>query len=387
MVEYVSEAGSYVTVYLTLALFLVVSLLIGFKFVTSATKDNDQYLAARDSQGIASLSLSFFASGAGAWVLFTVPEASIVGGPIALAGYTLSTLVPLALFGKIGPYMRENLPFGCTFSDFLQQRYGSVVNVYCTIVSLLYMCLYLTAEFSALGDAVLVFSDTAKLCSADEVPGDCDKQHNLKVGVVLGVSICTVIYTAVGGLPVSLVTDKVQGVGILLFTFLVCIAAFTADGGADEAARDARWEKVTTTGVGGAFPNYTADGNYGNAFKMAFILISAVTCANMMHSGFQQRVWAAEDQRKLRLGAVGGCLLTIPLMVLYGVVGMFSYAEYGAVGYPSFAGFYVIGRLAVGWQVCAVVLATMMVASSADTIQTGVAALFKPFTTYVLVHD
>ena len=37
-----------------------------------------------------------------------------------------------------------------------------------------------------------------------------------------------------------------------------------------------------------------------------------------------QRVWAAEDQAKLRKGAIGGILLTVPLMVLYGVVGMVS---------------------------------------------------------------
>ena len=90
----------------------------------------------RHSSAVAvSLSLSFFASGAGAWVLFTVPEASIIGGPAALAGYTLSTLVPIAIFGWIGPIMRKHLPFGCTFSDYVQLRYGSLVNVYCTLVS------------------------------------------------------------------------------------------------------------------------------------------------------------------------------------------------------------------------------------------------------------
>lgn len=383
--DYVSSSAAYAVVYGTLVFFLGAALLIGFKFVNGAIKDTDQYLAARDSQGIAALSLSFFASGAGAWVLFTVPEASIIGGPIALAGYTISCLVPIAIFGCIGPYMRKHMPWGCTFSDYVQLRYGSLMNVYCTLVSLLYLCLYLTAEFSAIGDAVLALSDPAEVYDAS---GVSDKGHSLKVGVVLGVSMCTVLYTAVGGLPVSLVTDKVQGVGILLFTFLVCIAAFTAD--SDKPGRDERWEKVTTTGTGDASPTGAGDSNYGNAFKMAFILISAVTCANMMHSGFQQRVWAAEDQRKLRRGAMGGIVLTIPLMLLYGVVGMVSYAEYGPFIYPQFpayAGFYALNQLNTGWQLCAVILTTMMVASSADTIQTGVSAVFKPFTTYVLVHD
>jgi Na+/proline symporter len=385
--DYVSQGEAYGVVYGTLTFFLGAALLIGFRFVGGAIKDADQYLAARNTQGIAALSLSFFASGAGAWVLFTVPEASIIGGPIALAGYTISCLVPIAIFGCIGPYMRKNMPWGCTFADFVQLRYGSLMNVYCTLVSLLYLCLYLTAEFSAIGSAVLALSDPADVYNIDGTT--TDKGHNLKVGTVLGVSMCTVLYTAVGGLPVSLVTDKVQGVGILLFTLLVCIATFgNADG--DKPGRDERWDKVTTTGTGDPSPTGAGDSSYGNAFKMAFILISAVTCANLMHSGFQQRVWAAEDQRKLRLGAIGGCVLTIPLMLLYGVVGMVSYAEYGPFIYPqfpSYAGFYALNQLATAWQVCAIILTTMMVASSADTIQTGVSAIFKPFTTYVLVRD
>jgi len=386
--SYVSQGGAYGAVYGTLAVFLCISLAIGYRFLRSATQDADQYLTARNSQGIVSLSLSFFASGAGAWVLFTVPEASIIGGPAALAGYTLSTLVPIAIFGWIGPIMRKHLPFGCTFSDYVQLRYGSLVNVYCTLVSLLYLCLYLTAEFSAIGDAVLALCDPADVYDATAAGGVTDKGHRLKLGLVLGVSLCTLLYTAIAGLPVSLVTDKVQGVGIFLFTFLVCIAAFTADSGA--VGRSDRWEEVTTTGTGDPSPTGAGGSTYGNSFKMAFILISAVTCANLMHSGLQQRVWAAEDQAKLRKGAIGGILLTIPLMVLYGVVGMVSYREYGPFLYPqfpSFAGFYALNELNVGWQVCAVILTTMMVASSADTIQTGVAAIFKPFTTYVLVRD
>ena len=103
--------------YSTLAFFLGAALLIGFRFVGGATKDADQYLAARDIQGIVALSLSFFASGAGAWILFAVPEASIIGGPIALAGYTISTLVPITIFGCMGPYFCKYLPSGCTFAD------------------------------------------------------------------------------------------------------------------------------------------------------------------------------------------------------------------------------------------------------------------------------
>jgi len=386
--NYLSRSGAYGVVYGTLAVLLISTLAIGFNKVGAAAKGADQYLAARDSKGVVALALSFFASGAGAWMLFTVPEASIVGGPIALAGYIVSCLLPLAIFGCVGPYLRAKLPKGCTFADYVQGRYGSIMNVYCTLITLLYLCLYLTAEFSAVGDAVLALSDPAEVYTNGSVN---DRGHNIKVGVVLGVACVTVIYTGVGGLPVSLETDKVQGVGILLFTLLVCIASFGENpvDTSDPEEKD-RWEDVTTTGTGDASPTGAGDGSYGNAVKMAVILISAVTSANMMHAGFQQRVWAAKDQRKLQLGAIGGMLLTIPLMVLYGAVGMVSYATNGPFVYPrfpSYAAFYELNTLDAGWQVCAVILTVLMVASSADTIQSGVAAVFKPFTTYVLVDD
>mmetsp|Transcript_103326 Transcript_103326/g.287629 ORF Transcript_103326/g.287629 Transcript_103326/m.287629 type:complete len:549 (-) Transcript_103326:256-1902(-) len=351
-------------------IFFVILTLAGVYMNRSLYKDQDSeaYLMARNSQSTLALSLSFFASGAGAWVLFTVPEAAILGGPVAVAGYTISCMLPLAIFGLIGPYFRRELPKACTFFDYLQARYGFFVNAYCTLVSLFYMFLYLSAELTSVGSCIVSLSELKD-----------------PLGPVFATSLVTLAYTSVGGMPVSLLTDKVQGVGVFFFTILVCAAGFgfytlpTSPDANPEVV--ANWKMVTTWGLGG-----TA----GNSFKMAVILISAVTCANLMHSGFQQRVWAAQGDAQIWRGAVGGMLLTAPLMALFGVLGMISFANYGipglvAVGdegvYLAFlAAFFLVGAMAPVWQAFAIVLAVMMVASSADTIQTGVAALLKPIT-------
>jgi len=178
-------------------------------------------------------------------------------------------------------------------------------------------------------------------------------------------------------------------VGVFIFTVLVCAAGFgyytmpTSVDASPEVV--ANWEIVTTWGIGGT---------PANSFKMAVILISACTCANLMHSGYQQRLWAAEGDLQIWRGAMGGMLLTAILMALFGVLGMISFANYGipglvAVGedksYLAFlAAFFLIGAMAPVWQALAIVLAVMMVASSADTIQTGVAALLKPITTHAV---
>lgn len=83
-------------------------------------------------------------------------------------------------------------------------------------------------------------------------------------------------------------------------------------------------------------------------------------------------------------------MLTAFFMAFFGVIGMVAFAHFGieglvAVGenndYLAFlAAFFLMGALAPFWQALAIILAVMLVASSADTIQTGVSALLKPMT-------
>ena len=109
-------------------------------------------MSARSTQGSFSLTMSFFASGAGAWVLFTVPEAAILGGPIAVVGYALSCICPLLIFSAVGPALRRHVPYGVTLFELVQMRYGTVVNVYVSLIAAFYMFLYLAAEFTSVGD-------------------------------------------------------------------------------------------------------------------------------------------------------------------------------------------------------------------------------------------
>jgi Na+/proline symporter len=339
MLSAAAATGSYLG---TLAFFLIITFIAVYLnkslYTGDMEKRTETYVAARNTQGSLAIALSFFASGAGAWVLFTIPEAAILGGPVALIGYTVSSLIPVAIIGCMGPYMRRNLPMACTFFEYIQARYGTVVNVYCTLVSLFSLLLYMSAEFTSVGSCVVALSELTS-----------------PLGPVISTSVVTVLYTSIGGLPVSLFTDKVQGVGILVFTVLVCVAAFgfyELPTRTNDEAVIANWKIATTWGIGGTATN---------AFKMAFILILAVTPASLMHSGYQQRIWAAQGDAQVRNGAIGGILLTIPFMALFGVLGMISFANYGvdglvAVGpdetYLGFlAAFFLIGAMPVAWQV------------------------------------
>jgi len=367
----------------TLACFFIAT--IAFAYNKRATSyDSDTYMSARNSQGAISLTLSYFASGAGAWIIFAVPEAAILGGPIALMGYCIACIVPLGLIGWIAPILRENVPHGITFFEYVQMRYGTYVNFYVVLTSLFYMFLFLSAEFTAVGQSIDL------LCG--DMPGA--ELQGPGLAVVVGTSLVTMLYTSYGGLPISLTTDKVQGVGMIVACVLVTIAACAkaffpapaADTGLENTALSqletahANWETVTSYGIG----------TEEQAWKMAVVLIIAVTCANMLHTGYHQRIWAARDTAAVRQGACMASAITFFFMLFFGFMGMVSFARYGftlvSPVYLAFlSAFWLIQELTAGWQVLGIILVVSMVASSCDTLQTGITALLHPITERVLV--
>ena len=247
-----SESEGLVAAFATLVCFLLATIAFAYS-KRSEAYDSDTYMVARNTQGMLSLTLSFFASGAGAWIIFAVPEAAILGGPIALFGYVIACIVPLVLIGWIAPILREKVPTGITFFEYVQVRYGTYVNIYVTLTSLFYMFLYLSAEFTAVGQAIDL------LCG--DMPGA--ELHGPGLAVVVGTSLITMLYTSYGGLPISLTTDKVQGIGMIVLATLVTIAAcakafFPAPAADTEVnntalsqleATHANWEMVTSYGI------------------------------------------------------------------------------------------------------------------------------------------
>ena len=177
-----SESAGLGAAFGTLACFLLVT--IAFVYSKRASSyDDDTYMSARNTQGSIALMLSYFASGAGAWIIFAVPEATILGGPVALLGYAIATMVPLGLIAWIAPVLRAKIPNGHTFFEYVQARYGSYVNAYVTLTSLFYMFLFLSAEFTAVGGTVDLLSGT--MPGADlQGPG---------LAVVIGTSLVTML--------------------------------------------------------------------------------------------------------------------------------------------------------------------------------------------------
>jgi len=371
-----SEAGNG-AIFGTLCAVLLMT--IGFSFVKEKAKvtyDKNSYLAARDSQGLISMTLSYFVSGMGAWVIFAAPQAAVIGGSVALVGYALSTAFPLLLFGLMAPLMRKNVPNGFTIIDYVYGRFGPINAIYVGITSLLYMTIYLTAELTSAGTLA---TGLANIPTLENTFWEGDNVFTpMPLSPILGVSLITLAYTALGGLPVSILTDRIQGAGIFLLTIIIAIAAYAYADGWDAS----RFSEAAGHGV---HPNYVPT-DYGNSFAVAISLVLGVTCANLFNAGYWQRVWAAESNNTVKHATYLSSLLSLVVMTLMGITGWIAYGHYGSnIIIPKIfditflsAPYLVRGFMGDGWAVLVLIFGTAMIASTADTLQSGMTALLWP---------
>lgn len=326
-----------VTVLLTLAVFVVVG-------VRASRRDTDveDYVVARNSQRASTLGLSFLAAGMGAWILFAPPEVGAGVGMVGVAGYAIGAAVPFVVYGLLGPRIRSVLPAGHSLPEFLRLRFGRGFSVYVAAISVLYMLFFVMAELTAIGAVVSILSGASAAF------------------VIVAVTVATLIYTTLGGLRASMVTDRFQA---WLILGLLAAAAYAILGIGLVEAPD---RPVPTAPVGAPL---------GVGIQVAITLIIAVTAANLFHQGYWQRVWAARDNRALHAGAAIGSIATIPVVAILGYLGYVAAErglELGTPPAPFFAG---IGGAPEWVTLPVLVLALALVASSVDTLQTGLASI------------
>lgn len=297
----------------------------------------DDFITARNTQGARALGLSFLASGMGGWILFAPPEVGALVGPVALAGYAIGAALPFIVFAFCGPAIRRFLPEGRSIGEFAQACYGRGVRHYVSLISVLYMLCFLTAELTAIGAITSMLSGI---------------NGNL---VVLGVAITTLIYTAWGGLRASIVTDQWQA---FLLIGLLAIVGFVGLGQLPELST-ARLPDVPTA----------------SALSVALTLVIAVTAANLFHQGYWQRLWSARDTGSLSRGAALGGIITVIVVGLVGGLGIMAALSGTDLGNPPIPFFALLSEAPVWLTLPALILAITLVASSVDTLQNALASL------------
>ena len=319
---------------------------VGYQAATEKELDQDAYLSARGTQSWLRIGLSLFASGMGIWILFGPSEVGYYGGFWDVVGYALSSATPFLLLAYVGPLIRQRLPDGVTLADYVRMRIGRPMQIYVGLISVAYMFTFLFAEFTAIGKAMEILGNMDPL-----VP-------------MLAVATVTAAYTAYGGLPASLRTDRWQAWVVIWLIVSLMLILFGGD--LSSLISDAKaYNPEDDWSIGSM--------SYMDSFTSGLALVIAITAAEMFSQGNWQRAWASEDDESLKKGALLAAGLVLPLVFVMGVLGTVV-AGQGAVADPSAAFFELIKDAHILLIAAFIVLGIALVCSSVDTLQNAVVA-------------
>mgnify|MGYP003342907932 FL=1 len=318
---------------------IVVLILTWIYFQTRSLKSNeDEYFVLNKSEGVLGLSLSFYASGMGLWILTSPAEVAWYGLGFDIYGYALSAATPFVLIYIFGPKIADLLPKGATLAQFVETKYGNIAQKIVSIVAVIYMGAFLIAEFASIS---FVFE------SISSVRG---------ILISLLVAITTLAYLFRHGFKASYFTDRLQSYGIILLLAIILTIWLS---------QNSFSELVTYANAGGlsSFETFS--------FKSALAVIIAVTAAEVFSMGYWQRTFSAENSKAIKQASIFsgiGAFLTILILGISGAVGAGKGIESPAL---SFIEQLDLNNFTI---ILLVSLATLLVTSSIDTLENAIAS-------------
>lgn len=318
---------------------IVVLILTWIYFQTRSLKSNEnEYFVLNKSEGVLGLSLSFYASGMGLWILTSPAEVAWFGLGYDIYGYALSAATPFILIYIFGPKIADLLPKGATLAQFVETKYGNIAQKIVSIVAVIYMGAFLIAEFASIS---FVFE------SISSVRG---------ILISLLIAITTLAYLFRHGFKASYFTDRLQSYGIILLLAIVLTIWLS---------QNSLSELVTYANAGGlsSFETFS--------LKSALAVIIAVTAAEVFSMGYWQRTFSAENSKAIKQASIFsgiGAFLTILILGIGGAVGAGKGIESPAL---SFIEQLDLNNFTI---ILLVSLATLLVTSSIDTLENAIAS-------------
>jgi len=318
---------------------IIILILTWIYFQTRNLKSNeDEYFVLNKSEGVLGLSLSFYASGMGLWILTSPAEVAWYGLGYDIYGYALSAATPFVLIYIFGPKIAELLPNGATLAQFVETKYGIIAQKIVSVVAVIYMGAFLIAEFASIS---FVFE------SISSVRG---------VLVSLLIAITTLAYLFRHGFKASYFTDRIQSYGIIFLLATVLMIWFSQNSFSDIIS-------LANSGGLNSFETFS--------LKSALAVITAVTAAEVFSMGYWQRTFSAENSKVIKQASVysgAGAFLTILILGVGGAVGAGKGLEVPTL---SFIDQLELNNLTI---MLLISLATLLVTSSIDTLENAIAS-------------
>jgi SSS family solute:Na+ symporter len=319
--------------------FIIILILTWIYFQTRNLKSNeDEYFVLNKSEGVLGLSLSFYASGMGLWILTSPAEVAWYGLGYDIYGYALSAATPFVLIYIFGPKIAELLPNGATLAQFVETKYGIIAQKIVSVVAVVYMGAFLIAEFASIS---FVFE------SISSVRG---------VLVSLLIAITTLAYLFRHGFKASYFTDRIQSYGIIFLLAIVLMIWFSQNSFSDIIS-------LANSGGLNSFKSFS--------LKSALAVIIAVTAAEVFSMGYWQRTFSAENSKVIKQASIysgTGAFLTILILGIGGAVGAGKGLEIPAL---SFIDQLELNNFTI---LLLISLATLLVTSSIDTLENAIAS-------------
>ena len=316
---------------------LVILTLIYLRTTKISSKENEYFVLSR-SENTAGLALSFYASGMGLWILTAPAEVAWWGLGYDVIGYAVSAATPFLLLYFLGSKIAELTPDGATLPQFIQSRYGRNAQIIVSLVAIIYMSAFLIAEFASI---IFLFP------SISETSG-------IAVAVLIG--LFTFAYIRKSGFKASYITDRFQGVAIIVLLFILFGVWFSENSYADI---------VNYSKLGGinSFETFS--------LRSALAVVLAVTAAEIFSQGYWQRTFSAKNSetvKKASLIAGFGAFITILLLGFAGAVGAGKGLESPTLSFIEQF------ELSPVLSILLIVLCTLLVASSIDTLENAISS-------------
>lgn len=343
--------------------------------------DTESFITARKSVGYLYIAWSFYAGAVGAWVIASPASYAAYAGMLGLVFYSLSSGLPFIMIAFAGEKIRTKVPHVLSLTDYMGWRFGFVAKTLVVLIILFNMSIALLAEYSTIGSIFKSF--------VGSVP----------YPMIILIGILTSVYTAYGGLLVSIYTDQVQGVSSLLFFGILAIymaATFRPDSLPTPmpcSPEDAYC--ISGTPQCSQFDEFNAANPetpipcpiYG--YSSIFVMPASLFSATVFSEAMWQRAWASKDKHALHKGAILGAVILVVFFA--GLCGLLA-AWAGLLTFdtdPNLYLFQVLGRGQVpsiptvaNWigAIC-VVCAAVMNEGAVDSIQNGMAAALTSYIT------
>ena len=318
---------------------VIISLLVMVFIATRRIKsDGNEYFVLNKTEKTFGLTMSFYASGMGLWILTSPAEVAWYGLGYDIYGYALSAATPFILIYIFGPRISRLLPDGITLAQFVEKKYGTVAQKIVSVVAVIYMGAFLIAEFASIS---FLFESVSGVS-----------------GIVVSalVAATTFLYLNKTGFKASYITDKIQGIGIILLLTLLFGLWFNQNS-LNEISNFANLGGLNT------FETYS--------LKSALAVVIAVTAAEIFSTGYWQRTFSAINEATIKKASIYsglGVFVTILLLGIAGAVGAGKGLETPTLSF--------IDQLNLNSVTVMVLisLATLLVTSSVDTLENAISS-------------